>query len=323
MSEVNQTTGNENLNAGANANAEGGTSNTDTSLNGEYRAGAGIYVNAQGEWTDPNGTVLRGQALMSAEANASAKYGVGYRDGNLYAEAVAEARLRAEVSLKAEMENGQHAAGVELYAYAELYAWAGGEANVGTDGCWFEGGAIAGAKAGVGTKTYYTNEALGVAATNNTSVSAGAQVGATIGGGYQVPDWNKDSKPITIGGSVNLALIVGVKTEGTVTVDVDPAYDAIVETNNKIIKAAEDAAEKLRLEEKAKAAQKLLDDAAEKLRLEENAKAAQKLLDDAAAELKRQADNAAEALRLKEAKEQADKLAREIGKSKANPKNWF
>jgi hypothetical protein len=192
--ELNQTTGNENLNAGANANAEGGTDNTDTSLNGEYRAGAGIYVNAQGEWTDPNGTVLRGQALMKAEANASAKYGVGYRDGNLYIEAVAEAKLRAEVALKAEIENGNHAAGVELYAYAELYAWAGGEANVGQDGCWFEGGAIAGAKAGAGSKTYYTNKALGVAATNNTSVSAGAQVGGTIGGGYQVPDWNKDSK---------------------------------------------------------------------------------------------------------------------------------
>ena len=309
MPEANQTTGNENLNAGANANAEGGTNNTDTSLNGEYRAGAGIYVNAQGEWTDPNGTVLRGQALMSAEANASAKYGVGYRDGNLYIEAVAEAKLRAEVALKAEIENGDNAAGVELYAYAELYAWAGGEANVGTDGCWFEGGAIAGAKAGVGTKTYYTNEALGVAATNNTSVSAGAQVGATIGGGYQVPDWNKDSKPITIGGSVNLALIVGVKTEGTVTVDVDPAYDAIVETNNKIIKAAEDAAEKLRLEEKAKAAQKLLDDAAAEL---------QRQKDNAARELKKKADDAAEALRLKEA---ADAL-KKAGK-KANPKNWF
>ncbi|MDB4125012.1 hypothetical protein N9981_00035 [bacterium] len=213
------------LNVGADANAEGGTNNTDTSLNGEYRAGAGIYVNASGEWTDPNGNVLRGEALMKAEANASAKYGVTYRDDNLYIEAVAEAKLRAEVSLKAEIESGNHAAGVELYAYAELYAWAGGEANVGTDGCWFEGGAIAGAKAGAGTKTYYTNESLGVAATNNTSVSAGAQVGGTIGGGYQVPDWNKDSKPITIGGSINLALIVGVKTEGTVTVDVDPVYD--------------------------------------------------------------------------------------------------
>ena len=289
------------LNAGANANAEGGTNNTDTSLNGEYRAGAGIYVNAQGEWTDPNGTVLRGEALMKAEANASAKYGVGYRNGNLYIEAVAEAKLRAEVSLKAEMENGQHAAGVELYAYAELYAWAGGEANVGTDGCWFEGGAIAGAKAGVGTKTYYTNEALGVAATNNTSVSAGAQVGATIGGGYQVPDWNKDSKPITIGGSVNLALIVGVKTEGTVTVDVDPAYDAIVETNNKAIDAA---AELLKTQE----AQRLKDEAEE----------AQRKLDAAAAELKRQSDAAAEALRLKDA---ADAL-KKAGK-KANPRNWF
>lgn len=262
---------NPSLNAGANANADGGTNNTDTSLNGEYRAGAGIYVNAQGEWTDPNGTVLRGEALMKAEANASAKYGVGYRKGNLYIEAVAEAKLRAEVALKAEMENGDHAAGVELYAYAELYAWAGGEANVGTDGCWFEGGAIAGAKAGVGTKTYYTNEALGVAATNNTSVSAGAQVGATIGGGYQVPDWNKDSKPITIGGSVNLALIVGVKTEGTVTVDVDPAYDAIVETNNKAIDAA---AELLKTQE----AQRLKDKA-----------------DAAAAELQRQKDAAARA----------------------------
>ena len=309
MPEANQTTGNENLNEGANANAEGGTSNTDTSLNGEYRAGAGIYVNAQGEWTDPNGTVLRGQALMSAEANASAKYGVGYRDGNLYAEAVAEAKLRAEVALKAEIENGDNAAGVELYAYAELYAWAGGEANVGTDGCWFEGGAIAGAKAGAGTKTYYTNEALGVAATNNTSVSAGAQVGATIGGGYQVPDWNKDSKPITIGGSVNLALIVGVKTEGTVTVDVDPAYDAIVETNNKIIKAAEDVAEKLRLEEKAKAAQKLLDDAAAETKRQ---------ADNAARELQRQADNAAEALRLQEAADALKKAGKKI-----NPKNWF
>ena len=300
MPEANQTTGNENLNAGANANAEGGTNNTDTSLNGEYRAGAGIYVNAQGEWTDPNGTVLRGQALMSAEANASAKYGVGYRDGNLYIEAVAEAKLRAEVSLKAEMENGQHAAGVELYAYAELYAWAGGEANVGTDGCWFEGGAIAGAKAGAGTKTYYTNEALGVAATNNTSVSAGAQVGATIGGGYQVPDWNKDSKPITIGGSVNLALIVGIKTEGTVTVDVDPAYDAIVETNNKAIEAA---AELLKTQE----AQRLKDEAEE----------AQRKLDAAAAELKRQSDAAAEALRLQEA---ADALKK--AKKKLDPRNW-
>jgi hypothetical protein len=275
--EVNKSVGNDTAgaSAGANAGAEGGTSNTDTSLNGEYRAGAGIYVNAQGEWTDPNGTVLRGEALMKAEANASAKYGVGYRDGNLYIEAVAEAKLRAEVALKAEMENGDHAAGVELYAYAELYAWAGGEANVGTDGCWFEGGAIAGAKAGAGTKTYYTNEALGVAATNNTSVSAGAQVGATIGGGYQVPDWNKDSKPITIGGSVNLALIVGVKTEGTITVDVDPAYDAIVETNNKAIEAA---AELL----KTKEAQ----------RLKREAEEAQRKLDQAAAELKRQSDAA-------------------------------
>ncbi len=311
MSEVNQTTGNENLNAGANANAEGGTSNTDTSLNGEYRAGAGIYVNAQGEWTDPNGTVLRGQALMSAEANASAKYGVGYRDGNLYVEAVAEAKLRAEVALKAEIENGDNAAGVELYAYAELYAWAGGEANVGTDGCWFEGGAIAGAKAGAGTKTYYTNEALGVAATNNTSVSAGAQVGATIGGGYQVPDWNKDSKPITIGGSVNLALIVGVKTEGTVTVDVDPAYDAIVETNNKAIEAAAEllkTQEAQRLKDEAEEAQRKLDAAAAELKRQSDA---------AAAELKRQTDAAAEALRLKEA---ADALKK--AKKKLDPRNW-
>ena len=311
MPEANQTTGNENLNAGANANAEGGTNNTDTSLNGEYRAGAGIYVNAQGEWTDPNGTVLRGQALMSAEANASAKYGVGYRDGNLYIEAVAEAKLRAEVALKAEIENGDNAAGVELYAYAELYAWAGGEANVGTDGCWFEGGAIAGAKAGAGTKTYYTNEALGVAATNNTSVSAGAQVGATIGGGYQVPDWNKDSKPITIGGSVNLALIVGIKTEGTVTVDVDPAYDAIVETNNKAIEAAAEllkTQEAQRLKDEAEEAQRKLDAAAAELKRQSDA---------AAAELKRQTDAAAEALRLKEA---ADALKK--AKKKLDPRNW-
>ena len=302
---------NPSLNAGADANAEGGTNNTDTSLNGEYRAGAGIYVNAQGEWTDPNGTTLRGEALMKAEANASAKYGVGYRNGNLYIEAVAEAKLRAEVSLKAEMENGQHAAGVELYAYAELYAWAGGEANVGIDGCWFEGGAIAGAKAGVGTKTYYTNEALGVAATNNTSVSAGAQVGATIGGGYQVPDWNKDSKPITIGGSVNLALIVGVKTEGTVTVDVDPAYDAIVETNNKAIDAAAEllkTQEAQRLKDEAEEAQRKLDAAAAELKRQSDA---------AAAELKRQTDAAAEALRLKEA---ADALKK--AKKKLDPRNW-
>ena len=302
---------NPSLNAGADANAEGGTNNTDTSLNGEYRAGAGIYVNAQGEWTDPNGTVLRGEALMKAEANASAKYGVGYRNGNLYIEAVAEAKLRAEVSLKAEMENGQHAAGVELYAYAELYAWAGGEANVGTDGCWFEGGAIAGAKAGAGTKTYYTNEALGVAATNNTSVSAGAQVGATIGGGYQVPDWNKDSKPITIGGSVNLALIVGVKTEGTVTVDVDPAYDAIVETNNKAIDAAAEllkTQEAQRLKDEAEEAQRKLDAAAAELKRQSDA---------AAAELKRQTDAAAEALRLQEA---ADALKK--AKKKLDPRNW-
>ena len=299
------------LNAGADANAEGGTNNTDTSLNGEYRAGAGIYVNASGEWTDPNGNVLRGEALMNAEANASAKYGVGYRDGNLYIEAVAEAKLRAEVSLKAEIESGNHAAGVELYAYAELYAWAGGEANVGTDGCWFEGGAIAGAKAGAGTKTYYTNESLGVAATNNTSVSAGAQAGATIGGGYQVPDWNKDSKPITIGGSVNLALIVGVKTEGTVTVDVDPAYDAIVETNNKAIEAAAEllkTKEAQRLKREAEAAQRKLDEAAAEL---------QRQKDNAARELQRQADNAAEALRLKEA---ADALKK--AKKKLDPRNW-
>ena len=267
------------LNAGANANAECGTDNTDTSLNGEYRAGAGIYVNAQGEWTDPNGTVLRGQALMNAEANASAKYGVGYRNGNLYIEAVAEAKLRAEVSLKAEIESGQHAAGVELYAYAELYAWAGGEAN-------------------------------------NTSVSAGAQVGGTIGGGYQVPDWNQDSKPITIGGSVNLALIVGVKTEGTVTVDVDPAYDAIVETNNGIIEEAEEllkTKEAQRIKREAEEAQRKLDETAAELKRQSDA---------AAVELKRQTDAAAEALRLRQAKEESDKLARKIGKSKANPKNW-
>ena len=207
------------------ADAGAGTDNTDTSLNSEARAGAGIYVNAKGEWTDPNGGVLTGEALMTAEADASAKYGVGYRDGNLYIEAVAEAKLRAEVALKAEYQNGDHAVGTELYAYAEVYAWAGGTANVGTNGAWFEGGAIAGAKAGVGNKTYYTNESLGLAVTNDTSVSVGTQVGAKIGGGYHVPDWNKDSKPITIGADVNLALLVGVKTGGTVTVDVDPVYD--------------------------------------------------------------------------------------------------
>ena len=211
--------------AGVNAGAEGGTDNTDTSLNGEYRAGAGIYVNASGQWTDPDGNTLRGEALMSAEATASAKYGVGYRKDNLYLEAVAEAKLRAEVAVKVEYENGHHAAGTEMYAYAELYAWAGVDSNAGSDGCWFEGGAIAGAKAGVGNRTYYTNESLGVAVVNDTSVSVGAQAGGVIGGGYHVPDWNKDSKPITIGGSMNLALIVGVKTEGSVTVDVDPVYD--------------------------------------------------------------------------------------------------
>ena len=171
------------------AGANGGTDNTDTSLNGEYRAGAGIYVNAEGQWTSPNGTVLKGQALAKAEANASAKYGVGYRNDNLYVQAVAEAKLRCEAAIKAEMQKGNHTAGAELYAYAEVYAWAGGEANVGKDGCWFEGGAIAGAKAGAGARTYYTNDGLiPFAVTNDTSVSAGAQVGAKIGGGYQVPD---------------------------------------------------------------------------------------------------------------------------------------
>jgi len=214
----------------ADAGASGGTDNTDTSLNGEYRAGAGIYVNAQGQWTSPDGTVLTGKALMNAEANATAKYGIGYRNDNLYLEAVAEAKLRCEAAIKAEMEHSNHAAGVELYAYAELYAWAGASANVGKDGCWFEGGAIAGAKAGAGARTYYTNDGLIPFAVNNdTSVSAGAQVGAKIGGGYQVPDWNKDSKPITFGGEVNIALIAGVKTGGTVTVDVDPVYDMTVE----------------------------------------------------------------------------------------------
>tara|TARA_R110000823_G_C15859229_1_gene492997 strand:- start:328 stop:1155 length:828 start_codon:yes stop_codon:yes gene_type:complete len=218
------------------AGASGGTDNTDTSLNGEYRAGAGIYVNAEGQWTSPNGTVLKGQALAKAEANASAKYGVGYRNDNLYLEAVAEAKLRCEASIKAEMQRGNHTAGAELYAYAELYAWAGGEANVGKDGCWFEGGAIAGAKAGAGARTYYTNEGLvPFAVTNDTSVSVGAQVGAKVGGGYQVPDWNKDSKPITFGGEVNIALIAGVKTGGTVTVDVDPVYDMTVKPVNDYI----------------------------------------------------------------------------------------
>lgn len=225
-----------NTDASAGANAD----NTDTSLNGEYRAGAGIYVNAQGQWTDPDGGVLTGQALLNAEASASAKYGVEYREDNLYIEAVAEAKLRAEVAAKLEYENGDHAAGAEIYAYAELYAWAGAQANVGMDGCWFEGGAIAGAKAGAGTRTYYTNKSLGVAVTNNTSVSVGAQAGGTIGGGYQVPEWNDDSKPITIGGSVNLALIVGVKTEGTVTVDVDPVYDATVEPVEEAIDVTKD-----------------------------------------------------------------------------------
>ena len=218
------------------AGASGGTDNTDTSLNGEYRAGAGIYVNAEGQWTSPNGTVLKGQALAKAEANASAKYGVEYRNDNLYIQAVAEAKLRCEAAIKAEMQKGNHTAGAELYAYAEVYAWAGGEANVGKDGCWFEGGAIAGAKAGAGARTYYTNDGLiPFAVTNDTSVSAGAQVGAKIGGGYQVPDWNKDSKPITFGGEVNIALIAGVKTGGTVTVDVDPVYDMTIQPVNDYI----------------------------------------------------------------------------------------
>jgi len=218
------------------AGAKGGTDNTDTSLNGEYRAGAGIYVNAEGQWTSPNGTVLKGQALAKAEANASAKYGVEYRNDNLYVQAVAEAKLRCEAAIKAEMQKGNHTAGAELYAYAEVYAWAGGEANVGKDGCWFEGGAIAGAKAGAGARTYYTNDGLiPFAVTNDTSVSAGAQVGAKIGGGYQVPDWNKDSKPITFGGEVNIALIAGVKTGGTVTVDVDPVYDMTIQPVNDYI----------------------------------------------------------------------------------------
>ena len=218
------------------AGASGGTNNTDTSLNGEYRAGAGIYVNAEGQWTSPNGTVLKGQALASAEANASAKYGVTYRINNLYVQAVAEAKMRCEAAIKAEMQSGQHTAGTELYAYAEVYAWAGGEANVGKDGCWFEGGAIAGAKAGAGNRTYYTNDGLiPFAVTNDTSVSVGTQVGAKIGGGYQVPDWNKDSKPITIGGEVNIALIAGVKTGGTVTVDVDPVYDMTVQPVNDYV----------------------------------------------------------------------------------------
>lgn len=235
------------IEAGADAGASGGTNNTDTSLNGEYRAGAGIYVNAQGEWTDPNGTVLRGEALMKAEANASAKYGVGYRKDNLYIQAVAEAKMRCEAAIRAEMQSGHHTAGTELYAYAEVYAWAGGEANVGKDGCWFEGGAIAGAKAGAGARRYYTNDALiPLAVTNDTSVSVGTQVGAKIGGGYQVPDWNKDSKPITVGGDMNIALIAGLKTGGTVTVDVAPVVNPIQDNvvqpiqDNVVVKPIQD-----------------------------------------------------------------------------------
>jgi hypothetical protein len=58
-----------------------------------------------------------------------------------------------------------------------------------------------------------------------------------------VPEWNKDSKPITIGGDVNIALIAGLKTGGTITVDVDPVYDMAVQpvsgmVNDKVDKVA-------------------------------------------------------------------------------------
>jgi len=116
MEETNDSIGDENLGAstGASAGADGGTNNTDTSLNGEYRAGAGIYVNAEGQWTDPNGGVLTGEALAKVEAETSAKYGVGYREDNLYIEAVAEAKLRAEASIKAEYAKDDYVTGTEL-----------------------------------------------------------------------------------------------------------------------------------------------------------------------------------------------------------------
>lgn len=212
-----------------NTGVSGGANDTDTSLDGEYRAGAGIYLNAQGEWTDPQGNVLTGEALLKAEANASAQYGVGYKEDNLYMQASAEAKMRCEAAIKAEMQSGQHTVDVELDAYAEVYAWAGANANVGKYGCWFEGGAIAGAKAGASAKTYYTNESLiPFAVDTNNSVSVGTQVGAKIGGGYHVPDWNQDNKSITVGGDINLALLVGLKTSGTITVDAEPVYDTIV-----------------------------------------------------------------------------------------------
>ena len=101
---------------------------------------------------------------------------------------------------------------------------------VGADGAEGHAGAMAGASVGVGVSngTYDEN---GNGASAGAGVSAGVQVGAEVGGGATM-----DDGVATIGVEGEVALLVGVDVDLSVSVDTKPAQEAVVDTANTVAK---------------------------------------------------------------------------------------
>jgi len=89
---------------------------------------------------------------------------------------------------------------------------------------------VAGVSVGVeNTSSAYDSNGNGGSAT--AGVSAGAQVGGTVGGGATM-----DNGVATVGVSGEVALLVGVDVDTSVSVDTKPAQKAVVDATNTTVK---------------------------------------------------------------------------------------
>ncbi|MGZ5601488.1 MAG: tail fiber domain-containing protein [Methylobacter sp.] len=244
-----------------------------------------------------------GTVYASVETGQQANFEAGLDGNNVYVDAGASSLTEAHLGAEGQVSQnagpvGDVGASAGVDAYVQQGMSAEASAQVGDEGIAASGETFAGTAAGVNATGTIDMGLVSSSATGG--VSIGEQVGVGAGGEATYKDGE-----LTVGISGEAAALVGVDVDLEQSVDVD----AVVDTGEAAVKAADDA---------AKAAQKAADDAAKaaadaEKAADDAAKAAQKTADDAAKASEKAANDAANAA--KSVGSSASKTAKKTGKS--------
>lgn len=242
------TIGNDNANASASASAKAyaeASGQASAGVDGNYASagasaevGAGVNATAEGSANAGNqyaGVGASGSASGYADATitAEANVGAGLQGNNATVGGGVNIVVKTEAGVSAEAQAQATLLGIQIAeaeaqgsadTYTEVYVHADGSVTVGENGATVQAGAVAGYSVGAEAKgSAGVNTVLGDASVKG---GAGASVGAQVGAEGEAHATYENGK-ISIGITGEAAILVGLKGDVNLNLDLNPTIEAI------------------------------------------------------------------------------------------------